>query len=288
MRAQTTATKPAAPLPPLTERMNEFPSLCQHDERGGFLGNGAMFCGPVAASNALVWLATHGYPKLLPGENGDSLYGGYAYATASKTFKAQVALVHAITADGFVKMKEGSGASPAYVAKGVRAYVESKGYEIERLDIAPVLNDAPTDFPPSAHALSIEAIKEAFQKGAVVWLAIGWYERNGEATTYTRKGGHFVTLVGYGKDASGNVDDSILIFRNPSQRAGRNYPNEFVRLRRMTSSDHFAGGNFAGRYQSDKGRSAEGRFEIVGGIPLGARTTAVIDNATILVLKPAK
>lgn len=281
--AQTVPKAAAPALAPLTERMNEFPSLWQMDERAGFLGDGAKFCGPVAASNALLWLATHGFPRLLPGENGDTLYGGYAFATSSKTTKAQIALVHAITGDGFVKMREGSGSSPGYVARGVRAYVESKGYQVERLQIAPIVNDPPTDFPASAAAsvLPIEAVKEAFQKGAAVWLAIGWYEKDGETNTYTRTGGHFVTLVGYGKDASGSVDDSVLIFRNPAQRAGRNYPNEFVRLQRMTS------GTFPGRGGS-LGHSVAGHFEVVGGLSVGARTTAILENATILVLKPAQ
>lgn len=284
VNAQAQTAPKAASLPPLTERMNEFPSLCQHDERGGFLGNGAGFCGPVAASNALVWLAAHGYPRLLLGENGDTLYGGVAYASQSKTLKAQIALVHALTGDNFVHMG-GNGASPAYMAKGVRAYVESKGYQVERLDSAAVVNDAPADFPKTLPLLPLESIKEAFQKGAVVWLAIGWYQRDGDANTFTRTGGHFVTLVGYGKDATGTVDENVLIFRDPSQRAGRNYPNEFVRLHRITGST-FGGGYFASRYGADKGRSADGRFEIISGIPLRAGMTAIIDNATIMTLKP--
>lgn len=285
-QAQTPpTTKPAAPLPPLTERMNEFPTLYQMDARAGFSDDGAKYCGPVAASNALLWLAAHGYPRLLPDANGDTLYGGLNYAT-SKTRTAQIALVHAIMDGGFVKMRpedgtpKGGGTSMAGIARGVQTYVESKGYEIKQIKVAQLITEPSPDYPPAMlpNVISMQAVKKAFADGAMVWLNIGWYDRVGDDGLYTWKGGHFVTLVGYGKDAAGNADDSALVFRDPARNAGRNYPNEFVRVRRLTEG-------FWNNGHDEKGHESKGYY-VVDGLFISPRTTAILTSATILVLKP--
>ena len=276
----------AQTLPPLTERINEFPALYQMDDRGKFEGSGAKYCGPVAASNALVWLAAHGFPRLLPNADGDTLYGGLSYAT-SRTVKAQIALVHAIVDNGLVQMRPDdgtpkSGGTTAYdISRGVRTYVEGKGYQIDRLQVAAVIDNPPADYPEAmrSRVLSLEAVKKAFAGGAAVWLSVGWYEREGPEALYVWKGGHFVTLVGYGKDATGKIDESVLIFHNPGLSSGQGYPNEFVHVRRLTE------GNWADR-DGKKGYSVEGRFAI-DGMQVSGRTTAILTGATILALKPA-
>ena len=283
-RAQTPPPKPG-PIPAQTDRMNEFPTLYQQDERAHFDGNGVKFCGPVAASNALVWLAAHGYPRLLPDGSGDTLYGGLPYAT-SKTTKAQIALVHAIMENGLIAMRpddgtpQSGGTTAQSIARGVRSYVESKGYQIEQLQTASVVSDPPADYPEEMRprVLPLETVKKAFADGAAIWLSIGWYERDGPEGLYVWKGGHFVTLVGFGKDATGKTDPSVLIFRNPARNSGANYPNEFVHVSRLT------GGNWATR-DGKVGYSAAGRF-VVNGLEVSGRTSAIITGATILRLKP--
>ncbi len=283
-QAQTAPVKPA-PLAPCIERMNEFPTLYQMDASANFEGSGAKYCGPVAASNALVWLAAHGYPRLLPDASGDTLYGGLNYAT-SRTRKAQTDLVHSIMDGGFVKMRpedgtpKGGGTSAFGIAQGVRAYVESKGYQIDELKMAQILTEPSADYPSGmlSNTLSLDAVKKAFADGAMVWLNIGWYARVGDDGLYTRKGGHFVTLVGFGKDASGKVDDSVLVFRDPARNSGHNFPNEFVHVRRLTEGWWNNG-------QNEKGRQSVGYFAI-DGLFTDPRTIAILSGATILTLKP--
>ena len=87
-----------------------------------------------------------------------------------------------------------------------------------------------------------------------------------------------MTLVGFGKDASGKIDDSVLIFRDPARNSGHNYPNEFVQVRRLTEGWWNNG-------QGEKGRDAIGSFAI-DGLFTDPRTTAILSGATILTLKP--
>ena len=194
--AQAQTPSKSVPLAPCIDRMNEFPTLYQMDARANFESSGAKYCGPVAASNALVWLAAHGYPRLLPDASGDVLYGGLNYAT-SRTRKAQTELVHAIMDGGFVKMRpedgtsKGGGTSAFGIAQGVRAYVESKGYQIDELKMVQIITNPTADYPPSmlSNDLSLDAIKKAFAGGAMVWLNIGWYDRVGnDGCTHAKAG----------------------------------------------------------------------------------------------------
>ena len=50
-------------------KAKEFPDLGQFRIGAGFRHFGVMYCGPVAASNALIWLALNGYPRLAPSES---------------------------------------------------------------------------------------------------------------------------------------------------------------------------------------------------------------------------
>ena len=62
----TIAKVAAGPPPESLDRAKDTPDFCQTDPVGKFPGNGGYYCGPVAAANALMQLATSGFPKLRP------------------------------------------------------------------------------------------------------------------------------------------------------------------------------------------------------------------------------
>ncbi|MEI9997798.1 MAG: hypothetical protein WDO13_00775 [Verrucomicrobiota bacterium] len=85
---------------------------------------------------------------------------------------------------------------------------------------------------------SLDWLKEGIQnpRGAV-WLNVGWYIR-GDGDNWKRKGGHWVTLVGFGAANPGDAADSdLILIHNPATRGSDDKPDDpakdIVRLTRI-------------------------------------------------------
>src|SRR5947209_6039965 len=80
------AEKPAEPTAESsvhTEKVAGTPHFYQGDLLAGFPGDGRNYCCPVAVSDSFVYLASHGFPKLLPA----------GVAGAADPAEAQIALI---------------------------------------------------------------------------------------------------------------------------------------------------------------------------------------------------
>ena len=154
---------------------------------------GRAYCGPSAASNAIVWLADHGFPNLLDEGMRDGEAG-------------QLELVRALAAKGCMGTGERTGTGPTEMVKGLIAYAKARGYEVDEANYqgwkdVPEALRAPAGLGPDGHADPARAF-ENLRDDTIVLLHLGWYrihpaDYEGDRTSeFTRLGGHWVTLVG--------------------------------------------------------------------------------------------
>jgi len=210
-----------AEMPLMLDVSAETPDFCQTDPSGKFAGNGADFCGPVSVSNAFMYLSKHGFPKLQP--------------DAASGYEAQIALINRLASPEFMDTFDRKGTSPPRLMAGVQKLVEGAGYKIVRLE-QQGWKEATKQYPRQAEVPSLAWMKEALAApGGAVWLNVGWYKVDIATNDYVRFGGHWVTLVGYGKDAAGNEDPLTVLIHDPAPRTGKTPVTQRVRLSELTT-----------------------------------------------------
>ncbi|MEO8380328.1 MAG: hypothetical protein ABI779_11745 [Acidobacteriota bacterium] len=230
------------------------PDFLQTDREAGFAKSGFQFCAPTAVSNSLMWLADHGYDDLRP---------------SGSAKRAQIEMIRQLSGPRFMKTSPAIGTDVAQVLAGVQAYVEDAGYTISELTYEgwrPVPEESFTSEVPD-----LEDIKTtvAGDQGAV-WLNVGWYAYDEENDAYVRKGGHWVTVVGY--------DHDDLLIHDPSPSAGPSFRTQRITL------DELAEGTLTGN-QRNLPRAAEGYYEVGGEMAVGAGWTCILDGVVLLTLE---
>jgi len=256
-------------LPLATDRVAFTPDLMQTEPEAGFAGHGNQYCGPVAASNSLVWLAQHGYPALLP--------------SGLDQWDAQVRMAKELAGPGAMDTRLDDGTSPAQFLRGLKAYVEHCGYAIDDLSY-----DGPRYVPllfrggSSAPVLS-RLVAALGNPHAAAWLSIAWCAYDPARRIYTRTGGHWVTVVGCGTAPGGHPDPAILIVHNPSPRRGPNVSHDRITLQGI------APGRQLELAANAKGPRLDGsRYFLLGGDiqPRIGSDAAVLTGVVILALHP--
>jgi len=154
-----------------------------------FPGRGSVYCGPVSASNGLVYLARQGFSDLLPDD--------------------QYRLVNTLGSKPYMNTALMGGTGATSMIRGLNGYVQKCGYdcEIRFQGWRHVDNEAAKTLV--GHA-SIAQIERWLQPDAIVLLNIGWYQK--AESEFRRLGGHWVTLVGV-------VDHNLLLIHDPSNRS---------------------------------------------------------------------
>ncbi|MBI9073931.1 MAG: hypothetical protein JEZ02_00875 [Desulfatibacillum sp.] len=205
-----------------TDKVETTPDLGQRDGTGYLPFEGQGYCAPVAVSNGLMWLYENGFPGLVR-EAGTrelthlrlaSLLGGARYMHTDP--------------------KKGTG--PSHVMAGLFRYLTDQGYER-----AVVQYQGWRSHPKFSHTgvvyPDLAWIKEGLVGGGAVWLNIGWYNYDGKSATYTRVGGHWVTVVGYGADREGNQDPETLAILDPAlQKTVRGSMPVYVKARKIETA----------------------------------------------------
>ena len=79
-------TGPQSDFSATAQKAAETPHFWQLDPRGGFLNGGKDYCGPVAVSDSLMYLGRHGFPNLLPDDQGDHSQIGMINLLASSHY----------------------------------------------------------------------------------------------------------------------------------------------------------------------------------------------------------
>jgi hypothetical protein len=156
---------------------SDIPDLSQRQSPAVLPGGGEMLCAPVAVSNSLVWLEG----------NYDPAY--------------QLQLVRKLARPEFMNTNLETGTGVFGVLVGVIQYLRETGREYRQLSYAGWRN-VPNHFRQALQP-DLDWLLSGLHEDGAVWLNLGWYFLN-ENGRYQRRGGHWVTLVGY-------RDDSLMI-----------------------------------------------------------------------------
>jgi C-terminal processing protease CtpA/Prc len=248
-----------------TEKIYSIPDLTQTNKKANFPEGGGMYCLPVAISNSFMWFDSNGFPNLV--QNSGDL------------FSDQVTLVNLLASKEYMNTSLKYGTGTTKLVRGVRKYIKERGYEISQLEYQG-WREHPKEILCSSPIPILDWIKQGILGNGAVWMNVGWYKYNPGKDEYTRIAGHWVTLVGYGKNEQGQMDPNILIVHDPSLRAGKDFANEFVLVNRIHS------GKLIGKW-TGLPQSAVGYYKLTEGMHVkqGA-DCGVIDGAVVLRLKP--
>ncbi|MEH6589099.1 MAG: hypothetical protein V7746_02520 [Halioglobus sp.] len=158
---------------------SDVPDLSQRQSPAVLPGGGEALCAPVAVSNSLVWLEG----------NSDQAY--------------QLELARKLAGPEFMNTRLDSGTGVFGVLVGVSEYLRETGMAYRRLSYAGWRN-VPNSFRYAMQP-DLDWLLSGLHERSAVWLNLGWYFLN-EDGLYQRRGGHWVTLVGY-RDASLMIND---------------------------------------------------------------------------------
>jgi hypothetical protein len=242
------------------DRVNEVPDLTQTLIAFDIDKGGEAMCALATVSNSMMYLARHGFPELLAdSDDGES---------------SQIALAQRLAGPRFMNTRVGSGTSKEGILSGVRAYVEEHGYRVKTLAYEGIELHLRPNKEPRGRPPELGALKDALRGGGCIWLQVGWYAQKDGA--FRKTGGHWVTLVGYGQDADGVEDESVLILHDPSPRAGKGFSNEFVRVEAISSGRILGWG---------LPQPATGFARVADGLSLPSDAdTAILEGAIVLEL----
>jgi C-terminal processing protease CtpA/Prc len=247
-----------------TENINSIPDLTQTDERANFQGGGTEYCCLVAIANSLMWLDSKGFPDLV--ENSGS------------QFDDEVRLVKLLGSKAYMDTSLDEGTGTTNIMRGLKKYIQDCGYEIDHLEYQG-WRKHPEEMKTRYPVPQLDWLKQGILSKGSVWLNVGWYKYNPSKDEYQRIAGHWVTLVGYGKDEKNRIDPNILILHDPSPRAGKDFNNGYA------SAEIIGSGSLAGKWIGLP-RSAVGYYKLGGGMHIKKETdTAIIDGAIGLKLK---
>jgi hypothetical protein len=212
-----------------TEKADTVPNICQSCFPKIIQWEGKPHCAPAAVSNSLVWLSQNGYPELQPFHGDDILTD-------------QAKLVN--TLGEVMNTTKNGGTSPRKVLSGLKKYFEQNKIKYKRL-AAVGWRDVPDFVANDNTKVNLDWIKDGVLAKGSTWILIGWckYElkKRNNCKIYD---GHWMTVVGYGKDRSGKTDPDVLIVHDPAERAERkNYYPTIAARTNGTIDDTISGEN---------------------------------------------
>jgi hypothetical protein len=238
---------------------HDIPDLVQTDPGGGFAAGGKSYCGPVAVSNSLVAMFR------------DEL---------ERRGITQFDLVNRLASVGYMNTHVDKGTHVNHMIRGVQRFLREQGvnhYYLRYQGCRP----HEQNFSAGFRKPRLGWIRSALAAGGTAWLNVGWYTHDGDSDTYHRKGGHWVTAVGFGEDERGNRNPDILVIHDPAPRSGRDPRREFVLMRRVDS------GSMNGTVKNLT-IEAQGIFRMIGGMHIKSTAdVALLDGAVVLRLEEA-
>src|SRR3989344_1969272 len=202
-----------------TEKADAVPNICQSCFSKIVKWGGNPHCAPAAISNSLAWLAKNGIPALQPFQGADP--------------DADQARLMAELGK-YMGTSEHGGTSPHQVFLGLKKFLEEKNVTYRRF-AAVGWRSVPKFVEVDGKSANLDWIKEGTLGNNSVWLLIGWYKYDAAKDNYAIYDGHWMTVVGYGKNRAGELDPNILIVHDPAERSERkNYYASISSLERGT------------------------------------------------------
>ncbi|MBP7864713.1 MAG: hypothetical protein KA419_02090 [Acidobacteria bacterium] len=234
------------------------PAFCQRDPDAGFANDGRYYCAPTSISDGLIYLSrARELTKLVDG--------------TGKT--AQIDLIHKLAEEMSVDPEKGAG--PERILTGLRSYVESRGYQFARLELATWRKvSAKNAGYKIAGKPDMKWMREAAQNpDCVMVFNNGWYQEGEDG--YTRSGGHWVIVVGTG------ADPLSFLVHNPKLSPEDQRLNQLLNLTLLDKDFTVIG-------DSDEETDMSGYYSIKGpGLPFDEdkAAAAVLDAVIVFSLK---
>jgi hypothetical protein len=199
------------------DRIDSLPDYYQRDrEFGGFPLGGSMYCGPTAAANAILPLLR--------------LYNCEKNSNGSITEKQQIyEIIKKLGSQSYINTGK-SGSGPSQICNGLQKYFRDNG--ISNVEIRHFgWRDAGIVFQAGNAPPILDSARLSLFKNDAVIVNFGWYDYNTKKNTYTRTGGHWVTLAGYGFNGK-SADSSCIIVHDPETPRS---VNDYKKLKRIES-----------------------------------------------------
>jgi len=246
-----------------TDRQQLTPNFMQTNDDAHLRGGGEQYCAPVAASNALVWLSENGFPRLLKN-------------SADKSAD-QIKIIKTLGSNGFMNTSLSDGTGVGEFLIGVDKYIQQCGYKKSTLAYQG-WRKHPKNFSTQMECPSLEWISRGLDGTTGVWINIGWYKTR-KNNVFDRVGGHWVTVVGYGKNELGEYDSKSLVINDSSPRSGLDRAPVYVKVEQILD------GKLTGK---DNGlpKNAKGLYKMSGGLAVPTRAdAAILDGVVVLQMK---
>jgi hypothetical protein len=243
-----------------TSRMDQFPDFSQTDPALNLPAGGIAYCVPVATANALVWYAEErGFSGLLPVKG------------LSMTEKVS-AVARQLGENRYMSTAPKGGTSLARFMHGLSGYIADAGYSSKiayrgRWPMPSKYGRIEVGVP------DIEYIQDKFSSGAAVFLSLGYYNEGDRHGELKRGAGHFVTVVGFGVDKSGNVDRDYVVLHDPGDGT-RSVTKRYLKLELLRQ------GTFVDRKGNES--DASEHLVVTDGMRLRNYSTIIIDAVVAL------
>ncbi|MGE0191296.1 MAG: hypothetical protein AB7T63_04555 [Planctomycetota bacterium] len=246
--------------------LGRLPDLLQTDARLGLPDGGRMFCAPVSAGAALLFLAQQGFGRLAP--------------EAPEAALAAADVVRRLGSSHYMNTSLAEGTGTSGFLRGLARYVTDRGYTIRRLDYAG-WRAHPKGYASGRSRPDLPALADALRRPATAaWWNVGWYRReiaaDGQTPQWRRTGGHWVLVAGHDAGAEGGA----WLARDPSPRSGRRPRVERLALETLVDGELV--GDYPGLPQV-----ARGMPRVLSGLALPQDAdTALVDGVVVLELEP--
>jgi hypothetical protein len=114
------------------------------------------------------------------------------------------------------------GVGPVKVLRGVSRFVERNIGDSSYTLSYHGWRSTPKGHFSGVREPEIEWIQSFVGREKSVWTNLGWYRHDKTKNEYERIGGHWVTVVGYGVDESGQPNPRMLVIHDPPPGQGKN------------------------------------------------------------------
>jgi hypothetical protein len=205
-----------------TEKADQISNICQSCFPEIIQWGGKPHCAPAAVSNSLVWLSHNGFETLQPFHSQDAQ-------------RDQARLVDLLGRT--METTQNGGTTPFKVLSGLKTYLDKQGVKYKRL-AATGWRTVPAFAQLDSPKTTLSWIQEGTLEKNSVWILIGWSKYDPQKDNYKIYDGHWMTVVGYGKNRQGSTDPNILIIHDPAERSERkNYYATIAELKQGVIND---------------------------------------------------
>ncbi len=192
-------------------RMLETPDLMQASPSAALPWGGQAHCGPVAASNTLIWFAKKGFDGIVEGD--------------PQTTGTQAKL--ALKLGSYMRTSLTEGTTVTAFLCGLNDYLTDKGFQETLLYQG--WEQHPQQYDAGGHA-QLQFLREGLKSGSAAWIKIGWYKFYPRTNTFMRFAGHWVTLVDAGSDRNGAANPNCVVIHDPAPRSGASTASEYATI----------------------------------------------------------